>query len=190
MNNLTRKVAEYRRVLEQTARYRKIWDDTLEADIKGALEKLVADTGLAATVTVTEEIANLAAITLSLGNVRSGLSQDVVDGVTRAMIKHNGSLVYQQLFNGKVIVIIQYPFIENYGQPQPPKTIGIYRPEEVRAPYFQRHVEELLTEVTKWEDYDDDEPNQKIGFKLNFEQPDLTTATTTTGSAAAAKAKR
>ena len=108
-----------------------------------------------------------------MGNSKSGLAQDVVDGHTRELIKHNGSLIYQQLFNGKVVVVIQYPFIENHGKPQPHKQVGIYRPEEMREPYFQRHVEELLTEVTKWEDYDDDEPNQKIGFKLNFEQPEL-----------------
>ena len=174
LTNLTRKVADYHRVLAQTESYRKTWDDGLETEIKTALEHLITETKLAATVEVKEEIANLAAITLSLGNIRSGLKQDVVEGVSRDMIKHNGSLVYQQLFNGKVVVIVQYPFIENYGKPQPPKQIGIFRPEELRAPYFQRHVEELLTEVTKWEDYDDDEPNQKIGFKLNFEQPDLT----------------
>ena len=174
LSKLTRKVSEYHRVLEQTTAYRKSWDDTLEAEIVAALKQLITESQLSATVEVKEQIANLAAITLSLGNVKSDLSQDVAEGVTRQLIKHNGSLVYQQLFNGKVVVIIQYPFIENYGKPQPPKTVGIYRPEELRPPFFQRHLEDLLTEVTKWEDYDDDEPNQKIGFKFNFEQPDLT----------------
>jgi len=80
-----------------------------------------------------------------------------------------------QLFNGKVIVIINYPFIEGYGQPQPPKTVAIYRPEELKEPFFVRHLEEFITEVYNWEDYDDDEKpgaerNQKIGFKLNFEK--------------------
>ena len=172
--NLKRKASDYKQVLANTAAYRASWDHELEAAIQRELETLIAEAGLEATIEVREEIANLAAVTLSLGNVRSGMSQEVVDGVRRELIKHNGSLVYQQLFNGKVVVLVQYPFIENYGQPQPPKTIAIYRPEELRAPFFQRHVEELLTEVTKWEDYDDDEPNQRIGFKLNFEQPDLT----------------
>jgi len=178
LNTLTRKVSEYRRVLEQTTAYRKNWDDELEETITSELKRLAEAAELSATIEIREEIANLAAITLSLGNVESDLAQDVADGVTRQLIKHNGSLVYQQLFNGKVIVIIQYPFIENYGKPQPPKTIGIFRPEELRPPFFQRHLEELLTEITKWEDYDDDEPNQKIGFKFNFEQPDITDGAT------------
>ena len=84
------------------------------------------------------------------------------------MVKQNGSLIYQQLFNGKVIVLISYPYIENYGEPRPPKTIAIYRPEELREPFFIRHMEEFLSELTTWEDYDDDEPIQRIGFHPNF----------------------
>jgi hypothetical protein len=87
------------------------------------------------------------------------------------MIKHNGSLVYQQLFNGKIIVIIQYPFIENYGEPRPPKTVAIYRPEELSEPFLIRHLEEFIQEITDWEDFDDDEPNKKIGFSMNFNPP-------------------
>jgi hypothetical protein len=107
--------------------------------------------------------------------VKSGMYQEVNDSIKRHLIKHNGSLIYQQLFNGKIIVIINYPFIENYGQPFPPKTIAIYRPEEIKEPFFVRHLEEFVTEIYHWEDYDDDdkpgaEPNQKIGFKLNFEK--------------------
>ena len=172
-NNLKRKVDEYQRVLANTREYRQVWDDSLEAEIMRELRDITSAVGLDAQVEVREEIANLAAITLSLGNVSSGMSREVVEGMKRELIKHNGSLVYQQLYNGKVIVLIQYPFIESYGEVQPPKTVAIYRPEELKAPFFQRHVEELLTEVTKWEDYDDDEPHQKIGFKLNFERPDI-----------------
>ena len=68
------------------------------------------------------------------------------------------------------MVLIQYPHIEGYGEPRPPKTIAIYRPEELKDPYFIRHVEEFLQEITLWEDYDDEEPYQRIGFQLNFGQ--------------------
>ncbi len=169
---LQRKADEYRRVLDNTQLYREAWRTELAERIVEGLRSLIESTGLAATVERRGEVDNLEAVTLSLGNVASGMRKEIAAGLNRDLVKHNGSLVYQQLFNGKVIVIIQYPFIENYGQPQPPKTVAIYRPDELREPYFQRHVEELLTEITKWEDYDDDEPHQKIGFKLNFDQPE------------------
>jgi hypothetical protein len=76
------------------------------------------------------------------------------------------------------LVLINYPFIEKYGQQQPPKTIAIYRPEEIKVPFILRHLETFISEITNWEDYDDDapEPNQRIGFKMNFDA----TATPTT----------
>lgn len=171
--NLQRKVERYKEVLDNTQRYRKIWKTDLKNSIVEQLQSLVKTGLLPATVEAVGEIKNLEAVVLSLGTSKSGLGEAVGNGLHRDLIKQNGSLVYQQLFNGKILVIINYPFIEKYGEPKPPKTIAIYRPEELKAPYFQRHIETFVTEVTAWEDFDDDlisEPNQRIGFKMNFEQ--------------------
>ena len=166
--NLQRKVNQYKEVLNNTETYREEWKTSLRAHIKQLLEQLVEKTSLDAEVVVRSEIENLEAVLLTLGTSKSGMFQKVSEEIHRHLIKHNGSLVYQQLFNGKVIVLINYPFIENYGQPRPPKTIAIYRPEELKEPYFVRHMEEFVQEITNWEDYDDDEPNKRIGFQLNF----------------------
>ncbi len=91
--------------------------------------------------------------------------QKVNEHINRDLIKFNGALIYQQLFNGKIVVVINYPQIEDYSQPKPPKTIAIYRPEELKEPFLIRHLEEFVQEITNWEDYDDDEPMQRIGFQ-------------------------
>jgi hypothetical protein len=169
--NLKRKVSQYKEVLQNTDTYRKVWEETLRTAIKNRLEELAEATGLEAVVEERSEMENLQAVTLSLGDTKSGMYQVVGRDIQRHLIKHNGSLIYQQLFNGKIIVLIQYPFIENYGQPSPPKTLAIYRPEELKDPYIVRHLEEFVLEITKWEDYDDDEPNKRIGFDLNFPTP-------------------
>lgn len=166
--NLKRKVRQYEEVLDNTAKYREAWHNTTRDSIRNILQHLIDETGLKAEVELRSDIENLEAIVMSLGQSKSGMYQRVSDEVQRHLIKHNGSLVYQQLFNGKIIVLINYPFIENYGKPRPPKTVAIYRPEELREPYFIRHVEEFIQDVTNWEDYDDDEPNKRIGFQLNF----------------------
>ena len=174
-NNLKKKVINYQEVLANTRVYRTAWKEELKDKIVSQLEAISKDVELDAKIDVKSDLENLEAIVFSLGTVKSGMYQEVNDSIKRHMIKHNGSLIYQQLFNGKVIVIINYPYIENYGQSTPPKTIAIYRPEELKEPFFVRHLEELMTEVHHWEDYDDDErpgaeKNQKIGFKLNFEK--------------------
>ncbi|MBK8654128.1 MAG: hypothetical protein KBG02_10160 [Haliscomenobacter sp.] len=168
--NLQRKVERYREVKHNTLHYREQWKASFRDMIFQNLESLCQAVGLEAKVEVRSEMENLEAVVLTLGDVKSGLYQVLGSDLQRDLIKHNGSLIYQQLFNGKVIVLVNYPFIENYGEPRPPKTIAIYRPEELQPPFFIRHVEEMLQEVTTWEDYDDDEPTKRIGFKFNFGQ--------------------
>ena len=169
LKNLERKVAEYKSVIANTNDYRRIWQESLRGFIVFQLNNIIQATGLPAQVRTAAQMANLEAVVLSLGDVQSGLSQPI-GNKAKHLIKHNGSLIYQQLFNGKVICLIQYPVIENIGEPKPPKTVGIYRPEELKEAFFIRHVETFIKEVTDWEDYDDDEPHQKIGFRLNFDK--------------------
>lgn len=168
--NLQRKVEQYKEVLQNTQRYREAWANGLRQEIIDQLRRLAEEAGLPCTLDLRSGIVNLEAVVLSLGSGSSGLGEPVSDGLRRDLIKQNGSLVYQQLFNGKVLVLINFPFIEKYGQPQPPKTIAIYRPEELKPPYFLRHLETFMADIINWEDYDDDspEPNQRIGFRLNF----------------------
>ncbi|MBK8969601.1 MAG: hypothetical protein IPM36_23660 [Lewinellaceae bacterium] len=170
--NFQRKVERYQEILKNTAQYRARWHDSLKKELLELLQKAVDSANLTCTVEERSEIKNLEAVVLTLGSTKSGLGEPVGEGLHRDLIKQNGSLVYQQLFNGKILVLINYPYIEKYGQPQPPKTLAIYRPEEIKEPYVIRHLEGFITEVTEWEDYDDDRPdeNQRIGFKLNFEQ--------------------
>lgn len=169
--NLKRKAAQYKEVLANTETYRKNWKEGLKESIIRFLEEIVKELELNGRVEVRPNLENLEAVVLSLGVTQSGMYQKIDQGVDVHLIKHNGSLIYQQLFNGKIIVLVQYPFIENYGQPREPKTLAIYRPHELQEPFLIRHMEEFLQEITAWEDYDDDEPTKRIGFELNFGVP-------------------
>jgi len=169
LRNLIHKVKSYQEVIQNTLEYRKIWKESLKDKIIEDLELMVKVSGLKAKVITKSQIENLEAIVVTLGEQRSGLFHKVNEDIQRHMIKHNGSLMYQQLFNGKIMVLINYPAIEDYGQPRPPKTVAIYRPEELKEPYLIRHMEQFVTEITQAEDFDDDEPSQKIGFTLNLQ---------------------
>jgi hypothetical protein len=169
--NLQKKVERYHEVLENTNKYRQVWKTELKAFIINQLQTLVTNSGLAATIEERGELGNMEAVVLNLGISESGLAEPLSKTMNRQLVKNNGSLVYQQLFNGKILVAINMPFIEKYGQPQPAKSVAIYRPEELKEPYILQHVETFISDITLWEDYDDDhnEPNQRIGFKANFE---------------------
>lgn len=174
--NLQRKVLAYKEVLQNTHKYRQEWQDRLKGQISDYLLQMSEQAGLQGTVEERADFVNLEALIFSLGDEKSGVSKELTSDIQRDMIKHNGSLIYQQLFNGKILVMMNYPFIEGYGEPAPPRTIGIYRPGELKQPFLLRHLETFVMEITLWEDYDDDDNaalhnSQRIGFKMNFENP-------------------
>jgi hypothetical protein len=168
--NIQNKVNQYHQILENTEQYRKDWHASLKQGISDQLEHIIKETGLQAKVEIKTELQHMEGIALSLGHVESGISEKIGDA-KRVLIKSNGNLVYQQLFNGKVMVTIMYPFIEGLGQPRPPKNVEILRPAELKPPFILRHVEEFLKEIIGWEDFDDDVP-QPIGFQMGGIQPE------------------
>ena len=163
------KVEDYKKIRSNTNIYRKEWDAKIKPMLHEKLSKIIKEAGLQAIVVEKTEMDNLEAVVLDLGQEESGISQRVTDSLNKSLIRYNGMLVYQQLFNGKIIIMIVPPFIEGLGQPKPPYNLEILRPEELKAPFLFRHIEKLLKEVTEWEDFDDDLPEKKaIGFQTGF----------------------
>ncbi|MBL0023494.1 MAG: hypothetical protein WBP08_06505 [Saprospiraceae bacterium] len=172
---LISKVNKYKQVLQNTITYRKSWHDDIKPMITKTLKDILKQAKLPkAEVINRDNIDNLEAVILDLGRSSSGISENVEDsGVKRTMIKSNGSLMYQQLFNGKIMVMIQSPSIEGYGQPKPPIMVEILRPDEIKAPFIIRHMEAFLKDITDWEDFDDDEQKPAtIGFNPIGFNPD------------------
>ena len=176
LRTIKRKVNEYQEIIENTKSYRADWPSTIIPQLEKVLNLVVKESNLNAKIIVKDAMENLNIVMLSLGQEYSGISEKLEDSDTkRQMIKNNGSLVFQQLFNGKILVMVMFPFIENYGQPQQPKTLEILRPHELSDNMILRYVEEFLRDVIEWEDYDDDGQKQgqqvsPIGFQTEVVQ--------------------
>lgn len=174
LSNLTNKVKKYKEIRNNTTAYREVWNTELKDKLVKLLEDTCQKVGLEATIEHRDQIKNLGAVILSLGKTHSGIYEELENNMKRQFVRANGMLVYQQLFNGKIIVMIVYPLIEGVGEPAPSKMIAIYRPEEMQPPFIIRHLEEFVKEITEWEDYDDDEKQpQKIGFQVGYDLDDL-----------------
>lgn len=173
-NGLISKVNRYKSILANTKAYRERWNTFLKKQIVDELENMLKLSGLEGKIEVQDKVRHLEFIILSLGSEESGISEIINDKTDKPLIKHNGSLVYQQLFNGKVQVMIGYPYIEGFGEPRTPKVIAIYRPEEIKTPFLIRHMEDFIKELTQWEDFDDDDqPISKIGFQTQALAPQI-----------------
>ena len=164
IGNLKVKAQKYKGILQNTLGYRKQWHIELRGMITSTLETLNSTLELHGNIEIKEDLKNLEVIIFSLGKTNSGIAEKVDEGLIRPLVRNNGALVYQQLFNGKIMILIGYPVIEGLNDPKPPRTLEILRPEELKQPFIFRHMETFLKELTEWEDFDDDAPIPQIGF--------------------------
>lgn len=179
-HQLKEKLAAYNLALENTLLNRKSWSGTIKEQLRTTLEGFLAESGMKGKIIENTDMENLESITLDLGRISSGIAQTShTDDIKNFMIKNNGALIYQQLFNGKIMVMVQHPHIEGYGEPKEPQFLEIITPGEVSAPVIYEHLENLLDIITEWEDYDDESPQKKtafqpIGFQhtVTVEKPD------------------
>ena len=159
------KVNQLNNIMGNTDSYRTVWEKNHKKMIFDTLQNLVKETGINGEVVINERFEGLEAISLALETRNSGIYERITDGTKRALIRNGGVLTYHQLFNGKIGILIGYPFIEGIGQPKMPKTVEIVRPEELKEVNILRQVELFIDEITEWEDFDDDKHSaQKIGF--------------------------
>jgi len=162
---LNEKIVAYKQVLENTQLYRKAWPPTRELLLL-ELNTFLQVSGIKGKVNSNTDIENLEAVTLDLGRSSSGISRNQGEmDVRNFMIKINGALIYQQLFNGKIMVMVQQPFIEGQVEPKEPQFIEIVTPEELNRSTISQHLETLLQIITEWEDFDDEGPQKKTVFQ-------------------------
>ena len=162
---LKSKVSLLQKVMKNTDSYRKEWESSHKEMIIETLESLIEECGINGEVMVNDHFEGLEAISLALDTRDSGISERITENTKRALIRNGGVLTYHQLFNGKIGILIGYPYIEGIGQPKVPKTVEIVRPEELKPVHILRQVEQFIDEITEWEDFDDDKQSvHKIGF--------------------------
>lgn len=172
IGTLGAKVDKYKSILKNTTDYRKAWGDGLKKMIVDTLQEIIDQTKLDATIETDDRMGNLETIQVDLGRTGSGMYEKLDKEARREVIKINGVLTYQQLFNGKVVAWMGYPNIEGMSEPRPPKTIEILRPEEFNQGFIMRHFEEFIKEITEWEDFDDDhQKSAAIGFNAVMPPP-------------------
>ena len=164
---IKQRAEKYRKMLQQVVDFRSVWEEQLKEFIKTNAEAVLKHTDTDAKIEIEEKFEHLESVTISLGKSISGIAENIDKNTKRNIVKDNGSLIYSQLFNGKVQVWLTYPLIEGLMQPKEPKMIGIYAPPEFNEGLILSNFDDFFKELIDWENYDDDKPGQavtRIGF--------------------------
>ncbi len=167
---IRKRADKYLRILDQVVTFRDAWDEKIKNFIESTSADILKHTGVSAHIEVEERFENLESITISLGKSISGIAENIDDDTKRNIIKDKGSLIYTQLFNGKIQAWMTYPVIEGLMQPKEPKMLGIYTPPEINENLILDNFDQFFKELIEWENYDDDQPghqSSKIGFGLH-----------------------
>lgn len=88
----------------------------------------------------------------------------------KGLTRFGGYLFYSQVFNGRILVGISYPYVEQLQDPSPNKGIALLDPTEITEQKILEHVNIFLREITEAErtiSMRDDLHNKRpIGFTV------------------------
>lgn len=164
---------KYRLQLQQVKDFRKIWKEQLKVFIQEKASEILEQTGISGKILVEERFENLESVSISLGKGISGISEQLGEDTKRNIIKERGSLIYSQLFNGKIQVWLTYPLLEGLMEMREPKMIGIYKPNKFDEEVMLSSFDAFFKELIQWENYDDDKTKHamtRIGFGGGFDE--------------------
>jgi hypothetical protein len=93
---------------------------------------------------------NLDILMLGFKNESSGIVGQV-QGVFKFFSKISGKLIYSQVYNSEVYVLIDYPHVEHHVERQTPKFLGKFLPAQITHDIVLDHINEFLEEMLNWE---------------------------------------
>jgi len=111
-----------------------------------------------------EQTLNFQTINICFNQKNSGTVDVIIDTETKVYktyTKYGGYLAYCQSYNGKINVIIGFPYIDELVYKRDIKVIYTIEPEQVTEELISKHVVMFLETMAEWEGKD----RESIGFK-------------------------
>lgn len=170
LEDLNEKVIFYKQSQTQIEENRTSWTTTTKNLIITTLTKIIDHYQLNCKVESVDLYKNYEAVNLTFGHFRSGIVKEK-EHETRHFKKFGGALSFSQSCNGKIDVIILFPFIEQItGKTDADKKVLEQVPAtEINEPFIFKQVSRFLDELVTWED----EPKiPTVGYKF----PDKTSS--------------
>ncbi|MDB5268747.1 MAG: hypothetical protein JWP58_1787 [Hymenobacter sp.] len=155
---------------------RKLWQDEKKGLLKTTLEQIKSELGFDMQVQSLTYTTNSEGINLTFNNGYSGIYEKTKTSM-KSYAKHGGYIVFSQAYNGKVFVIIGYPYIEGIVTQGDAIAVGKFNPEEITADFIYKQVSFFLDEMIKWEidtsvDSQEDEARaNSVGFVFGKTPP-------------------
>jgi hypothetical protein len=158
---------KYVDTLQKTNERRELWTNETKAKIIESLTLVKDSFKCDWLVQRLERTRNCQTINICFNTKNSGIVDVKIDESTgkekgvKSYTKHGGYLAYCQSYNGKINVIIGFPYIDEWVFQMDAKVIDTIEPERVTEELISSHVIKFLDIMTEWEGKD----RNPIGFK-------------------------
>lgn len=157
----------YTDCLSKVEARRQLWETETKEIIYNSLTQITKDYKFQWHVQRLEHLTNYQTINISFNNLNSGISEKEYDKAgklvhAKSYIKHGGYMAYCQSFNGKVNVLIVYPYIEEWVTQKEAKVIATIEPKEISNEKILQHLVQFLNEMSAWEGTD----RPPIGYQV------------------------
>lgn len=164
------KVALYQQALADIQVKRALWTSTTKSLIYAVLKKVKRVEKLAWKVEKYEESNFLEAISLNFEDMPSGIMIEVaIEGqpdktIQQEATKYGGSLAFSQTYNGDILIIILYPYIDGEMAERVSSVLERVAPELINEKFVLEQVAFFLEQMTQWET---SITKPHIGFKID-----------------------
>jgi hypothetical protein len=150
LEDLRERVEHYRHGQSQVEENRNLWTQVTKPQLVNTLNQFITHYELTCKVQEVNTYRNYEAVNLTFGNSRSGIVKEK-ENETKYFNKFGGALSFSQSCNGRIDVIILFPFIEEITDKTDKKVIVQVPPAEIDEPFIYRQISRFLNEVMKWE---------------------------------------
>jgi len=105
-------------------------------------------------LTDTYNLASPRELQFTFGKTNSGFTNGEGESAS-ILTKIGGCLIYRQLYNGKIKVLIGLPYIDRIRPQQSLIEIAVLGPRDISQQLVAEHFEAFLEKITDWEEEDE-----------------------------------
>ncbi|WP_020599426.1 hypothetical protein [Spirosoma panaciterrae] len=163
LNSIKTKATELVELKARIELYRKEWQEVAKPLLIKTLSSVAEEVKIGWIIQTVTAIKNLENVNIQFLSQPSGIRKDDnINHSHRHYSKEGASLMFAQTVNGEILVVVTYPFIEEWIAEKEPETIAFVSPNQITENFILAQVERFLDEMIKWEK--SDSVQSRIGF--------------------------
>lgn len=160
IQNLKEKVDALNMANHNIAKNREVWATKTKPLLVEVLGQIVREFPIGWYVQKLDWDQNLEGVNITFKPTNSGIVTKT-NSSAKSYLKHGGTIVFSQSYNGEVFVIILYPYVDNFVGKSDNLILGRFNPGIIDEEFIVKKVAEFLDHMIVWEE---STPQSKIGF--------------------------